>query len=119
MEIGGAVGTALVDLESKVCLGARGGEGLDMELAGAALVEVIQAKKSMIETVGIGAPVEELMFTLNDQNHLVQSFDDRQALFSYLILDQDVGSLALARTELRDIAEEEAIDLSEIKKNPV
>jgi hypothetical protein len=80
MAIDGALGMALVDFESKVCLGAKGDGTLDMELAGAAITEDIQA------------------------------FDQHSNIFSYLVLDKKSSSLPLARTHLRSIGRELVLD---------
>ena len=45
MLIDGAIGVALVDYTTGMCLGSIGGGGLDMELAAAGNTEVVRAKK--------------------------------------------------------------------------
>ena len=103
MAIDGALGVALVDFASGVCLGSKGGGTLDMELAGAAVTEVIRAEKSIVDNLGLDEAIEELIVTLDGQYHLIQAFDQHPGLFSYLILDRERSSLPLARTHLRAI----------------
>jgi hypothetical protein len=106
MAIDGGLGVALVDYKSGVCLGSKGGGGIDMELAGAAVTEVIRAKKNIIDNLGLDEAIEELIVTLDGQYHLVQAFEQHPGLFSYLILDKEHSSLPLARTHLRAIDRE-------------
>ena len=50
MEIEGAVGVALVDYSSGMCLGQSGGGDLDLEIAAAGNTEVIRAKIRTMDT---------------------------------------------------------------------
>jgi hypothetical protein len=106
LAIDGAVGAALIDYTSGGCLGVRGGRELDMELAGAAATEVIRSKKRTLSNLGLETAVDEIIVTLGGQYHLIQSFDQHDDIFSYLILDKEDGSLPLARTHLRAIDRE-------------
>jgi hypothetical protein len=112
LAIDGALGVALVDFESGVCLGSKGGGALDMELAGAAVTEVIRSKKNIIDNLGLDEAIEELIVTLDEQYHLIQAFEQHPGLFSYLILDKERSSLPLARTQLRAIDSELTLEQS-------
>jgi predicted regulator of Ras-like GTPase activity (Roadblock/LC7/MglB family) len=101
MAIDGAIGGALVDFDSGVCLGAKGGDTVDMELAGAAVTEVIRTKKQIVDDLGLDESMEEIISTLNGQYHLIQGIDQYPGLFLYLILDREQASLPLARSQLR------------------
>ncbi len=110
MAIDGALGVALVDYESGVCLGSKAGGTVDMELAGAAVTEMIRAKKNVVENLGLDESIDELISTLEGQYHLVQSFDHHEGLFSYLVLDKEASSLPLARSQLRAVGRDLALD---------
>lgn len=110
MAIDGALGMALVDFESRVCLGAKGGGPLDMELAGAAITEVIRAEKDIVDNLRLDETIEEIIVTLNGQYHVIQAFDQHSNIFSYLVLDKESSSLPLARTHLRSIDRELVLD---------
>lgn len=110
MEIDGAVGAALIDYASGACLGVRGGGKIDMELAGAAITEVIRSKKRIIDNLGLEESIDEIIVTLAGQYHLIQAFDQHDDIFSYLILDKERSSLPLARTHLRSIDQELVLD---------
>ena len=110
MEIDGAVGVALIDYTSGGCLGARGGQQIDMELAGAAITEVIRSKKRIIDSLELDESIDEIIITLGGQYHLIQAFDQHDGIFSYLILDKDRSSLPLARTHLRAIDRKLVLD---------
>ena len=110
MAIDGALGVALVDYESGVCLGAKGGGSIDMELAGAAVTSMIRAKKDIIENLGLDESINEVISTLKGQYHLVQSVNQHVGLFSYVILDRQNSSLPLARSQLRSIGRGLVVD---------
>lgn len=110
LAIDGAVGAALIDYASGGCLGTRGGQEIDMELAGAAITEVIRSKKRIIDNLGLEEPINEIIVTLEGQYHLIQAFDQHDDLFSYLILDKEGSSLPLARTQLRAVERDLVLD---------
>ena len=110
LAIDGAVGAALIDYASGGCLGARGGREIDMELAGAAMTEVIRSKKRIIDNLGLDEAIDEIIVTLEGQYHLVQAFDEHDGVFAYLILDKERSSLPLARTHLRAVERDLVLD---------
>ena len=67
MQINGAVGAAIVDYETGMCLGSIGGGSLDMELAAAGNTEVVRAKKSIRDQLGINEEIEDILITLESQ----------------------------------------------------
>lgn len=110
LAIDGAIGAALVDYASGGCLGTRGGREIDMELAGAAITEVIRSKKRILDNLGLDESIDEIIVTLQGQYHLVQAFDRHDGIFSYLILDRERSSLPLARTHLRAVERDLVLD---------
>lgn len=113
ISIDGAIGVALVDLESGMCLGTKGGDSLDMELAGACSVRIVQAKKNVVDTLALDESPEEALLTMGSQYHLIRLFRENENVFSYLILDAEVCSLPLARTQLKSIDRELSLEAVE------
>jgi predicted regulator of Ras-like GTPase activity (Roadblock/LC7/MglB family) len=110
LNIDGAIGAVLVDFASGLCLGARGGGAIDMELAGAAATELVRSQKQVLDDMGLDPTLHEMVVELNEQHHIIQGLEGHDGLFSYLILDKNTSSLPLARTQLRAIELEGAVD---------
>lgn len=104
MQIGGAVGCALVDFQSGMCLGTAGGGGyINLELAAAGNTEVVRAKKKVRDKLGLRDKIEDILITLDSQYHLIRMMHNNINVFFYLVLDRDKANLALARIELGGI----------------
>ncbi len=103
MTIGGAIGVALVDYQSGMCLGTAGGGTLNMELAAAGNTEVVRAKKSVRDKLGLKDKIEDILITLDTQYHLIRMLHSDINVFFYLVLDRSKANLALARMELQKI----------------
>lgn len=112
MHIDGAIGVALVNFESGVCLGTMGGGSLDMELAGAATTDVVRSKINLIDQLALDDQIEDILITLGNQYHLIHSFPRHESVFSYLILNREKATLPLARTHLRSIGRSLSLDES-------
>ena len=109
MEIGGAIGVALVDYESGMTLGsAGGGAQLDLEVAAAGNTEVVRAKMRTMEALNLDDTIEDILITLGDQYHLIRLVRSQrgQGLFFYLALSKGQANLAMARRELGAIEKE-------------
>jgi hypothetical protein len=111
MSINGALGAALVDYESGMCLGtAGGGRDLDLEMAAAGNAEVVRHEMRMMATLGMDDSIEDILITLQRQYHLIRVLTrDNTYLFLYLALDRERANLALARHNLRRIEQELSI----------
>ncbi|MGJ6963326.1 hypothetical protein ACSDR0_15580 [Streptosporangium sp. G11] len=105
MTIDGAVGAALVDYESGMCLGTiGGGRELDLEVAAAGNTDVVRAKVRTLAALNINDSVEDILITLARQYHIIRLLSDSAGhTFLYLVLDRDRANLALARHHLRRI----------------
>lgn len=101
MKIDGALGGALVDFTTGMCLGAAGNPGFDLELAAAGNVEVVRAKKNIRDKLGLKDKIDDILITLTGQYHLIRMVGT--SMFIYLVLDRARSNLALARKELESI----------------
>lgn len=108
MKIDGALGVALVDYESGMCLGAAGNPGFDLELAAAGNAEVVRAKKNIRDKLGLRDKIEDILITLNGQYHLIRMVGT--TMFFYLVLDRAKSNLALSRKELEAIEKHLEVD---------
>ena len=101
--IAGFIGACLVDSESGMVIVAEGGGNLDLETAGAANSEVVKAKLSAIQTLGLKDSIEDILITLGKQFHLIRPMAKNPQVFLYLALDKKAANLALARLELKKV----------------
>ena len=106
MEIDGAVGVALVDAASGMALATSGSpKGLDLEVAAAGNTNVLKAKTSTMESLGLAESIEDILITLDSQIHMIRpaTSDSGKGLFIYVALDKKKANLAMARHKLRTI----------------
>jgi hypothetical protein len=110
MGIDGAIGAALVDYTSGMALGAVCvSKDLDLTVAAAGNTEVVRAKMRTMEMLNMNDGIEDILITLGRQYHLIRPLIGRgskaKGLFLYLALDKERANLALARHQLRSVAE--------------
>lgn len=108
LKIDGCLGVALVDFESGLCLGSGGNPGFDLELAAAGNTEVVRAKKSIRDKLGLTDKIEDILITLAGQYHLIRMIGTK--MFLYCALDRNKSNLALARKELQGIDSKLEVD---------
>ena len=99
LELDGALGACVVDSNSGMMLGSKGG-GVDLEIAAAGNTEVIRAKRKTMKALALGEAIEDILITLGSQYHLLRPLSTNEALFIYLVLDKAKGNLAMARLKL-------------------
>ena len=104
MEIDGAVGVALADYESGMCLGTAGGrEGFDLEVAAAGNSEVIRSKHKVMSALGLTDEIQDILISLGREYHLMFPRQGT-SLFLYMSFDRKTANLALARHKLASLA---------------
>ena len=104
MKIDGAIGAALVDMKSGMCLGSTGGgDILNMEVAAAGNTDVVRAKMNVMSSLGLKDKIEDMLITLGKQYHLVRMLETQGNLFIYLALHRDKANLGMARLKLSGI----------------
>ena len=108
MSIEGALGAAVVDYTSGMALGAIcNTKDLDLTVAAAGNTEVVRAKMRTMEMLNMNDAIEDILITLGRQYHLIRPLTSRAGagLFLYFALDKTRANLALARHQMRTIAE--------------
>lgn len=108
LQLEGALGAALGDWKSGMCLGSIGTDNpvfpLErLELAIAGNTEVVRAKIRAMQSVKINSRIEEISMTLLNQYHLIRLTQSVEGLFFYVVLDREKANLALARFKLVQI----------------
>lgn len=107
MKIDGAIGAAIADWDSGLCLGmAGGGARLNIEIAAAGNCQVVKAKMSTMNELGIKGAIQDILITLDDQIHLIRPLRRGESMFMYLAIDKNKGNLALARHKLTKLESE-------------
>ena len=101
--VNGALGAALVDYESGMCLGSTG-TGINTEIAAAGNTEVMKAKTRVMRDLGIEGGIEDILITLESQYHIIRPV--KSAFFLYLAFDRKQGNLAMARHQMAKAADE-------------
>ncbi|NOY84688.1 MAG: hypothetical protein GXO96_07695 [Nitrospirae bacterium] len=104
MKIDGAIGAALVDIKSGMCLGtAGGGKHLNLDVAAAGNTEVVRSKMKVMSSLGLKDSIEDILITLDTQYHLIRMLKSAGSLFMYLALDREKSNLGMARFKLSAI----------------
>lgn len=112
LNIDGAIGAAVVDHDSGITLGSKGGGSLDMELAGAGNTKFILANLDALARSGIEEPVEDVLVTLDNQYHLTRFSEAHDTIVTYVILNRADANLALARRQLATLESDLQLDAS-------
>ncbi|MFC0532580.1 hypothetical protein [Phytohabitans kaempferiae] len=110
MAIHGAIGASIVDHTTGFAIGARGRaptDDPDATWSGTAAIVNVATTGSPFASTRPGDGIEDVIITTLDGYHLIQQvrtvFDSRLVL--YLWLDRTQGNLAMARRQLRLLAE--------------
>ncbi|MGO4957596.1 hypothetical protein ACTQ49_10060 [Luteococcus sp. Sow4_B9] len=107
MQIPGAVGGALVDLASGMCLVTAGDPGFSLEVAAAGAANVVQAKLRTMRDLEVDEEIDDILVTIGQQYHLMKVLhkDETEGLFAFLVLDRRTGNLALARHKMKALVD--------------
>ncbi len=107
--IKGAFAIALVDYDSGMTLGSRGGSAeFDLDVAAPGNSEVVRSKMEVMQKLGLRDVIEDILITLNTQYHLIRPINGapEDKLFFYLVLNRAQANLAMARRDLRVIEQQ-------------
>ncbi|GAA4858992.1 hypothetical protein [Actinomycetospora straminea] len=111
--IKGAFAVAIVDYDSGMTLGSRGGSAeFDLDVAAPGNSEVVRAKFDVMQKLGLRETIEDILITLDTQYHLIRPIygnpDDK--MFFYLVLNRQQANLAMARRDLKIIGQRFYLD---------
>jgi hypothetical protein len=108
--IKGAFAVAVVDYESGMTLGSRGGSAeFDLDVAAPGNSDVVRTKLDIMQKLGLhGETIEDILITLGSQYHLIRPVHGapEDKLFLYLVLNKAQANLAMARRDLKVIEQE-------------
>jgi hypothetical protein len=107
--IKGAFAVAIVDYDSGMTLGSRGGSAeFDLDVAAPGNSEVVRTKLEVMQKLGLRETIEDILITLDTQYHLIRPIKGApdEKLFIYLALNRAQANLAMARRDLKVIEQE-------------
>lgn len=106
MQIPGAIGVAVVDLESGMSLAQSGGGGLNLDVAAAGNTEVVRAKMRTMKELGLSDEIDDILITLGTQYHVIRPLAGKgnAGLFVYVAFDRAQANLAMARHKVADLS---------------
>ncbi|MEM9317978.1 MAG: roadblock/LC7 domain-containing protein [Pseudomonadota bacterium] len=102
-DLQGFIGACLVDSDTGLMLASELVGKFDLEAAGAANTEVVRAKNSAIEALGLGDAIEDILITLGTQYHLIRPLANNPSVFIYVALDRKASNLGMARIKVKAI----------------
>jgi predicted regulator of Ras-like GTPase activity (Roadblock/LC7/MglB family) len=102
-EIGGFIGSCLVDSDSGLMLASEGGGKLDMEAAAALNTQVVKAKLQAMEVLGLNDHIDDILITMGKQIHLIRPLEASPTTFLYVALDKKGANLGMARMQVKKI----------------
>jgi hypothetical protein len=107
MALPGAIGVAIVDLESGMSLGHVGGGSLNLEIAAAGNTEVMRAKMRTMQDLDLQDEIDDILITLGKQYHIIRPLKVKGSagLFMYAALDKSKANLAMSRHKLNEVAQ--------------
>lgn len=107
--IKGSFAVALVDFDSGMTLGSRGGSAeFDLDVAAPGNSDVVRTKLEVIQKLNMRETIEDILITLDSQYHLIRLIrsQSNEKLFFYLVLNRAQANLAMARRDLRIIEQD-------------
>lgn len=104
MQLDGAIGAALADVESGLALAAVGGSSeLNVEVAAASNSAFVRTKRDLLRKLEIEDSLEDIVVMLTTQIHIMRPLPSQPTVFLYAVFERGGTTLALARLGLREI----------------
>ncbi|MDB0614568.1 hypothetical protein PL372_02975 [Tenacibaculum dicentrarchi] len=95
--IPGYIAISVAEMSSGECLISNSSlSGFDITLASAYNVEIINAKRKAIKTLGLDENLRDIHFNLDKQIHIIDIFPSGE-YFVYLAIDSKKANIALSR----------------------
>jgi hypothetical protein len=117
--IKGAFAVAIVDFDSGMTLGSRGGSPeFDLDVAAPGNSDVVKTKLDVMQKLGLRETIEDILITLDSQYHLIRIIrgGGDENLFFYLVLNRAQANLAMARRDLRVIEQQFAMGVPQARQ---
>jgi CheY-like chemotaxis protein/predicted regulator of Ras-like GTPase activity (Roadblock/LC7/MglB family) len=96
----------LVDSQSGMVLGGDGEiTDIDLQVAAAGYSELYRLKRGLVDSLGTGDQIEDVVITLSHQYHVLHALADQPSLLLCVVLDRNRASLGLARYALAAAAQ--------------
>jgi len=117
--IKGAFAVAIVDFDSGMTLGSRGGSPeFDLDVAAPGNSDVVKTKLDVMQKLGLRETIEDILITLDSQYHLIRIIRgaNDENLFFYLVLNRAQANLAMARRDLRMIEQQFAMGVPQARQ---
>ena len=103
-QIPGFLGACIVDSRNGSTLSSIAfGEDIDMDRAGAANCEIVRAMQREMTSLGVEDEVEDILFSLGNQYHLIRPVTHNPCVFVYVAVDRLTSNLAFARSQVRAV----------------
>ncbi len=102
LAIDGTTAAAIVNAANGTAL-AKGGGGLNLDIAGAACTELLRAGMKAMRVAGVTSAVDDILIVAGNQYHIIQPIKSRPGLFVYVVLSQETGNFILARMRIGEI----------------
>ena len=104
MRTDGTLGAALLDADDGMTLATAGGTpDLNLEAAGAGIVDVVRIKRRMLKQFASDDEIEDILIVLGQRCHLIRPLAKNARLALYLVLDRERGNLGMARFKLQEV----------------
>ena len=75
----------------------------DLEAAGASNAEVVRAKSAAMKALGLDDAIEDILYTLGGQYHLIRPLTSNPSIFVYVALDRNSSNLDMARLSMKNV----------------
>ena len=108
--IKGAFAVAIVDYDSGMTLGSRGGSPeFDLDVAAPGNSDVVRTKLEVMQKLGLREAIDDILITLDSQYHLIRPIhgNNDEKLFFYLVLNRAQANRTNGRTGLTTTEREE------------